>query len=512
MKKSFYVALAMALLMGNGCKHEHPDGPVLHGDLVLKSNLVEVPQGAPFSSDEVNSFVLSTLERENDFKWEMAEWKMQWSAIHYGDQSVAIGYKPADIDDVTPILHELNLKVGAWKEVHDNLITFIMDGLNKERNEPLSWEDILIEDDPYLPILTIRLTDRNVLTGLFNLKNVRYIEPLDYWPGLDEGRSTSGCSASTFSLNAADHSTISPGCLVPWNYGLVGVPTAWNTAAGQGITIGVIDAGISSSQSLLGSAFNSGDSNVGRTVTSGFTFGNTAFTSCTHGTSMSGAAVGPRNNVNATTGVAYKSNLHFIRGCQDVVLNQSSERTGVKNALVQMGNNNSLHIVSLSVGTPFSSSVLQDGAVYAYNKGKMLFAAAGTSYSLLSWWGVVYPAAYSQCIAVTGVKENGSTCSGCHDGSEVIFTIPMERGANSSRNSLSLTQSGTTPTYIGGSSVATAQAAGIAALVWSVNPSLTRAQVYNCLLTTSQYYPTKTSSRGYGNLDASAAVNAALQQ
>ncbi|MFN8698716.1 MAG: S8 family peptidase [Flavobacteriales bacterium] len=512
MKKSFWLALVLSFTMGNSCKHEHMEGNGLSGELVQKANPVSVPEGSPYDQEEVRQFVLNTLEREGTFTWEMADWKMQWSATHYGDQTVAIGYKPADLEDINPVMHKIDLTTGAWKEVHDNLIAFIVDGLNKNRSAVISWEEIVIEDDPVLPILTVRMTDKEVLTALYNLKNVRYIEPLDYWPFADEERSTSGCSASTTTLNTADWTTTTPNCRVPWNYPLVGIPAAWNTAQGQGITIGVIDAGISSSQSLLSSGFNSGDSNVGRSVSTGFTWGNSAFSSCTHGTSMSGTAVGPRNDVNATTGVAYRSGLHFIRGCEDVVLDKSSERTGVKNALIQLGNNSAVRIVSMSVGTPFSSSVLQDGCVYAHNMGKMLFAAAGTSFSWTAWWGVVYPAAYSQCIAVTGVKENGSTCSSCHDGSQVIFTIPMERGASSSRNSLSLAASGTSPAYIGGSSVATATAAGIAAIVWSVNPSMSRTQVYNCLLTTSQYYPTKTSSRGYGNLNASAAVNAALQQ
>ncbi len=164
----------------------------------------------------------------------------------------------------------------------------------------------------------------------------------------------------------------------------------------------------------------------------------------------------------------------------------------------------------MSIGTPFYSSVLYDGVTYAYGKGKMLFAAAGTSYGWTSWYGVIYPAKFSQCIAVTGVKENGSRCSSCHDGSEVEFTIPMERDANSNRNSLSLATSGYTPTYIGGSSCATAMSAGIAAVVWSANPSLTRSQVYTCLRNTSQFYPGISSSKGYGNLNAAAAVTMAL--
>jgi serine protease len=320
----------------------------------------------------------------------------------------------------------------------------------------------------------------------------------------------SGCSASTTAVNSADYTTITPGARLPWNFNNHNIPAAWNTGQGANMTIGVIDAGISSAQPLLNASFNNGDSNVGRVVTTDYTYGTTAFTSCTHGTSMSGQAVGPRNNQNSTTGVAYKSNLHFIRGCDDVVLDASSEKTGVKNALIRMGNRADIKIISMSIGTPFGSSVLKDGVDYAYGMGKLILAAAGTSYSWTAWWGVVYPAAYSSCVAVTGVKESGAKCSSCHDGSKVMYTIIMERTASSSRNSLSLPYSGTTPTYIGGSSCATATAAGIASLVWGVRPNMTRTQLMTCLTNTAQFYPTRSSSKGYGNINASSAVNFAI--
>jgi hypothetical protein len=225
---------------------------------------------------------------------------------------------------------------------------------------------------------------------------------------------------------------------------------------------------------------------------------------------MSGQAVGGRNNLGAPVGVAYKSNLHFIRAADDVVLDASSEKTATKNAFIQMGNRSDVRIISLSMGNPFASSVLKDGADYAFNLGKLIFAAAGTSFSWTSWYGVIYPAAYSSCIAVTGVKESGSKCSSCHDGSKVLYTICMERNAGSNRNSISLAPSGNTGAYIGGSSCATATAAGIAALVWSARPNLTRTQVQTCLTNTSQFYPTKNSTKGYGNLNAGAAVNYAV--
>ncbi len=514
MKKIYLLATCTVVLFFIACHRDNPNQitPInadLQSALKEKPNPVPVPSDPALSQEAVDLRVMEILREKNDFRWEWVDLHFLWSAIQYGDHSVAIGYKPSGMGDITDILHQIDLHSPAWKAVHDALIDLVVTEVNKNTDQPVKPDDIIVEDDPVLPIITFRLTDLNAITRLYNLENVRYIEPLDYWPA-EADRSTSGCGGSSEPLNSSDWTNITPGCRQPWNFSNANIPAAWNTSQGQGITIGVIDAGISSNQSLLGSSFNNGDSNIGRTVTTGYTYGNSAYASCTHGTSMSGIAAGPRNNLNATTGVAYKANLHFIRGCADVVLDQSSERTGVKNALVQMGNNANIRIISMSIGTPFYSSVLYDGVVYAYNQGKMLFAAAGTSFSWTSWWGVVYPAVHSQCNAITGRDESGNTCETCHDGSQVDFTITMERNANDERTSLSLAPSGTNPTYIGGSSVATATAAGIAALVWSARPSLTRAQVLTCLRNTAQYYPNTNGSWGYGNLNAGAAVSLAL--
>ncbi|MFM8916553.1 MAG: S8 family serine peptidase, partial [Bacteroidota bacterium] len=355
------------------------------------------------------------------------------------DQTVAIGYKPHYEGDISSKLHSLDLTKGEYKSVHDALINFILEEANKQSATKLDWNDLLVEDDPYLPILTIRTSDKHLLTALFNLKNVRYIEPLDYHPASpNKVMSTSGCSPSAEPLNSADYTTITPNAVLPWNFNNHNISQAWSLAQGSGITVGVIDAGLSSAQPLLGSQFNNGDSNVGRTVLAEYTYGTSAYTGCSHGNSMSAQAVGPRNNQGAATGVAYKSNLYFIRGCEDVVLDLSAERTAVKNACTRLGNNRNVKVISMSIGTPFSSSVLKDGVDYAYGKGKLIMAAAGTSLDFTTWYGVIYPAAYSSCVAVTGINDNGATCASCHDGSQVMYTIVMERAANSNRNSLAL--------------------------------------------------------------------------
>nr|MDQ3100208.1 S8 family serine peptidase [Bacteroidota bacterium] len=359
MPQKCLLLIVLGVVLMTGCKREElMPFEAMDQTEILRSKpvLEEAPTGDPLDQEALDERIIGMLEHRNDLRWEWLDVTTLWSATLYNDHSVSIGYKPADIGNIDEVIHKIDIRSQEWRAVHDELIDFILAELNQNSRTEIRLRDILIEDDPILPIITLRLTDPVVITKLRNLENVRYIEPLDYWPNRDdgEGRSTTGCSASTQSLNSADLTTITPNARLPWNFNNHGIPTAWNLAQGQGITIGVIDAGLSSSQSLLGSDFNNGDSNVGRSVTTGFTLGTSPYNSCTHGTSMSALATAPRNNAGATTGVAYKSGLHFIRACQDVVLNESSERTAVKNAMIAMGNNGSIRIISMSIGTPFS--------------------------------------------------------------------------------------------------------------------------------------------------------------
>ena len=166
----------------------------------------------------------------------------------------------------------------------------------------------------------------------------------------------------------------------------------------------------------------------------------------------------------------------------------------------------------MSIGTPLWSSSVADAVLYAYGKGKMIFCAAGTSTSFTSWAGVVFPARMSETVAVTGLVEGSYTaCETCHKGSEVDFTIVMQRAGDASRTSLTLAHQGDQPSRVGGSSVATATAAGIAALIWSANPLMSREQVLEKLKQSASLYPNRHSSFGWGTIDAWKAVSSSIQ-
>lgn len=348
------------------------------------------------------------------------------------------------------------------------------------------------------------------------MKNIRYVEPADYHYFENEakynttskssGSGSSGCGFSTATLSAVDYTSTTPTAKIPWAFTKHNIPDAWNYSTGAGVTIGLIDTGVSPDQSLLGSSFNNGASS-GRTITKfGVYNADGSADQCGHGTKMASVMAAPRNNAGLPVGVAYNANLIAYRAAENVVLETSSEQNGVKTAFTDLGNNTNVKIISMSMGHIFSVGKIEDGVKYAYARGKLIFCAGGTSTSFTNFVGVIFPASMPETQAITGVKEGTSNqkCNVCHSGSQIDFTFQMERASGNTVPVLSYYNG--QADYVGGSSVATAATAGIAALVWAKNPSWTRDQVLNKMRQSATYYPTVNSSYGYGNINVLKAV------
>jgi hypothetical protein len=443
----------------------------------------------------------------------------------HSDSIFSIGYKPADIDDVNSIIHQLDINSKTWKDARAKLENMILEFEGKSRNiQDLKMTDI----QPYgevahFPQIMVQLTSLELIDELRSSPNVRFVEPTGFSleDKLASYRSSSGCDGNpNYNINGADYSTISPLAKQPWNYDRHDIDDAWANSEGDDATICIIDTGASDDQNNLGSQFTSGQSN-GRYIRKYSTLYSGSWwwrsldpphDDCGHGTSMCGLASGPRSNDGNSLGVAYKSNLISVRGVEDVIISSSNERAGVRDALYLAGNRSDVQIISMSIGTPFYSSTVADGIYYAYNQGKLIFAAAGTSLSWTSWYGVIFPATMSQTVAVTGVKDqaNNVKCNTCHSGSQVDFVIVMQRSNNNNRTSLSLATYSNQPKYVGGSSCATATAAGIAALVWSNNPGYVRSDVMQDLKIASEYYPNRHGQFGWGRINANTAVSGGL--
>lgn len=470
------------------------------------------------TKNEVDDFIKSELIRTNKaFDWNTASDDLIFAAGQNSDAIFSIGYQPNGFINIKDKIHEINLQEKTWTDTREMIEKIILE--YEKTDKTASGMPILAPADNKFPHIYAIIKNKALINKLRTMSEVRFVEPLGYSlePEVDT-RSSSGCgNTPNPNINTADFTWLSPSSKRPWNFATHNIPQALNTAQGTGVTICIIDTGAGNSQDNLGSQFASGNS-TGRTITkmsthySGSLWWQTLDSphdQCGHGTSMAGLAAAPWSNDGNALGVAYKANLLTIRAVEDVVISSSNERSGVRDALYIAGNNSSVKIISMSIGSPLSSSTVSDGIYYAYNRGKMIFAAAGTSFSWTTWFGVIFPAWMPECNAITGVKDGSANtkCDVCHQGAEVDFTIVMERSSNADRKTISLALTGNDPSYIGGSSSATATAAGIAALLWSKNPSATRTQIFNALRNTAQFYPSANSNLGWGKINASAAIS-----
>lgn len=482
---------------------------------------IEPRQVTQLTAQQVSNQIDAILLDRGEFEWQMTTTEIVWSVLLNHDSTLVIGYQPEGFDHVNEQLHQIDVQSPLWTDARTTVINEIQRVYDQLAVNKVAREQVLNVHET-LPYFHLKVSEVEVLDRLRQLAQVRYSEPATYIPA--EGaigaqlriESKLGCGNDpNFSIPSADFTTVSPSAKIPWNFYNMNIPSAWNISTGDNVTVAIIDTGISPDQTKLNSQFSSGESTgryrarFGTYVSSWWWWASPdgPDDQCGHGTQMSGAATAPRSSGGSSLGVAYDANLVSIRGTGDVVIDGGKEKNGVSDALVLAGNRSDVKIISMSLGTPFSSGQVADAVRYAYNRGKLIFAAAGTSTSITSFVGVIFPATMSETVAVTGIKDNGyNQCNTCHKGSKVDFVAVMQRGSNNDRTSLTLAESGNQPSNVGGSSVATATTAGIAALVWATNPSQSRDQVLSRLKNASDFYPSRNSNYGYGLIDALEAV------
>ena len=504
MKKQLLGAMCLMFLCTLSCTNENLPAEVLNEAVIDSQELLSV--------QEINQIIDTSLETDGDFDWNNTSDQVLWSALTHGDYVLTLGYGE-DANDVA------NKNSGTQQLTKKDLLALVTTMEEEAQKDAAKGEEVLIYDDENLTIMDLRVERIETIRMLRKDDRIRYLEPAGY-PYVQNltGKSSfsdSGCGFDGENISSQDYISIAPGAQMPWNFPIHNIDQAWSYSTGRGISIGVVDTGLSPSQSLLNSNFNNGYSS-GRSVEKFGTFVDSFWPwsrrtdgpndRCGHGTSMSAAATAPRNNMNLPVGVAYNANLVSYRASEDVLLNGYHEQRGVANAITALGRRSDVKVISMSMGYVFSIGRIRDAIRDAHNRGKLIFCAGGTSTTFTSFVGVIFPASMDETVAVTGVEEgNGyDKCDVCHDGSKIDFTIVMERGNNNHVPVLGYYNGDSD--YVGGSSVATASAAGIAALVWARNPNWSSSQVLNKLKTTADLYPNKSGSYGWGNLDALRAV------
>lgn len=188
-------------------------------------------------------------------------------------------------------------------------------------------------------------------------------------------------------------------------------------------------------------------------------------------------------------------------------------------------------VISCSWGGPMSPDVelaIQDAGSGRDGRGVPVFCAAGNGGGRNS---VNYPAAYAEAIAVGASTDQARLASYSDKGPEISVVAPssggvlgifttdvsyLNRGFNIGSDDAGGAD-GLHANDFGGTSSATPLSAGVAALVLSANPKLSRVEVREVLERTAEKIGTGYNSQGHsrryghGRVDASAAVREALR-
>jgi subtilisin family serine protease len=477
---------------------------------------------------QINTIIKQQLSTTGKFEWSTASDEIIWSALQQSDNIASVGYKPATENNINDKIHTININDAEWKTAKENILQIIFDEEVKA-NKDLQKANMEVWPETVLPVVDVEIKSLATIKKLRASNLLRYVEPMGYESyGMDpqaasKVTSSSGCGSNVADntlVNGVHYTVASPNTKVSWNYASHGIQGAWTKSTGSGVKVFIIDSGCEYDQENLGSAFNQGASN-GRTVEKIVTLPRSSIfgiyygayeipdDGCGHGTSMAGACAAPRGTDGNACGVAYNCNLVTCRGAEDVYLDASKEVKGVSDAYVNAANRADVKIISMSMGKLTSSAQMEDAIRYANGKGKLMMCAGGTSFGWTAGWvGVIFPAWMGEVQAITGIKQSTAytRCDDCHNGSEIDFVVVMER-VGDNMHPLSLAMSGDAPSTVGGSSVATATCAGMAALVWSRFPTYTAAQVVSKLITSSSNYPAKTAQYGWGIPNVDVATN-----
>jgi serine protease len=167
-------------------------------------------------------------------------------------------------------------------------------------------------------------------------------------------------------------------------------------------------------------------------------------------------------------------------------------------------------------GSGACDTTTQNAVNTARSRGTVVIVAAGNSNANASGFS---PANCTGVITVAAVNRSGGRAYYSNFGSIVDVAAPGGDTRTSSANGVASTlNSGTTTpgsdayAYYQGTSMATPHVAGVAALMFSVKPSLTPAQVESILKSTTRAFPATCSQCGTGIVNAAAAVAAAAAQ
>jgi type VII secretion-associated serine protease mycosin len=277
-----------------------------------------------------------------------------------------------------------------------------------------------------------------------------------------------------------------------WGLTQIKAEQAWDITTGsESIIIAVLDTGTATDHPDLGK------------FVPGYDFVNNdsdPYDDHGHGTYTAGIAAAQSNNGVGIAGVAWGARIMPIK-----VL--SARGQGTEEGIgvgIRWAVDHGARIISMSLGGDEDSPVMRDAVQYASDHNVLIVASAGNTPD----GNPNYPAAYDPVLAVGATGRNDTYTGFSSWGPYVDVTAPGVGILSTGWDNGTLTYE-----YGNGTSASCPFVSGVAALVWSVNPALTAAQVKQIIEDSSddQGTPGWDEHYGFGRLNALRAVQMAMQ-
>jgi len=279
-----------------------------------------------------------------------------------------------------------------------------------------------------------------------------------------------------------------------WNFQSINLEKAWDETKGAGVTVAVIDTGISRVPDLKQTPFVPGYDFVRDRVE--------ALDDVGHGTHVAGTIAQSTNNNYGVAGIAYEAKLMPLK----VLAADGGGTVSDIAEAIKFAGDRGADVINLSLGGAGDSKLLAEAVQYATDKGAVIVAAAGNE----NRNSASYPARYPQVISVAALDSAGKKASYSNFGAGVDLAAP---GGGEEGRILQNTIDPETGEAIfasfQGTSMAAPHVAGVAALVKAVG--IDDPQQVGAILRESARRVTDDPLNHYGagQLDAGAAVELA---
>lgn len=326
-----------------------------------------------------------------------------------------------------------------------------------------------------------------------------------------------------------------------WHYPLIGLPQAWDYTTGNpGVVVAVVDTGVLPDHPDLSGQFvpgfdfvrDSADAGDGDGIDAnptdpGSSFGGGA--GSFHGTHVSGTVAASGDNGIGVAGVAYDARVMPLRALGVSGGGTSYDVSQAVRFAAGLPNDSgttpaqAAAIINLSLGGGLPSQAEQALFAQVRDAGVIVVAAAGNQASIQP----SYPAAYDGVISVSAVDTQRELAPYSNTGSSVDVAAPggnnsvdqtgdgypdgvLSTGASADGGSLGFVYA-----FLNGTSMAAPHVAGVLALMKSVNPDLTPADI-DAMLTAGRLSDDlgaagRDDQFGHGLINAQLAVLAALE-